>query len=105
MVIVCPTDGCSAVLHLTCAAASGQTNTDHVVPLQFKCRTCHGNANWVSVAKEASVRVYGGNLMDKVLKSLYRSEPAGWTYLDSDAEDSDSSSGRSLILVENPDQW
>ena len=106
LVVVCPTDGCSAPLHLTCASASGRPAGDeHVVPLQFKCKACFGTADWAALVKEASVRAYGGKLVDKILKCWDKTDSA-WMDLDqSDGEESNSSSGQSLILVENPSQW
>jgi structure-specific endonuclease subunit SLX1 len=106
LAIVCPSDGCSAALHLTCASTSGQTAaTKHVVPMQFKCRSCFGTSDWVELVKEASIRVYGGRLVDKILKSRGKPESAASTCLDpTDGEESDSSSGQSLILIDNPSQ-
>jgi structure-specific endonuclease subunit SLX1 len=104
LAIVCPSDGCSAALHLTCASNPGQTAAaEHVVPTQFKCRTCFGQSDWVALVKEASIRAYGGKLVGKILKSREKTESTASPDPDAtDEEESDSSSGQSLILIENP---
>jgi structure-specific endonuclease subunit SLX1 len=105
LVVVCPTDGCSAALHLACAAGSGGVDDGHVVPLQFKCTSCFGTADWAALVKEASVRAYGGTLVDKILKCRDKTETVWMDLGESDGEESDSSSGKSLVLVDNPSQW
>lgn len=99
LVVVCPTDGCSAALHLTCAVAGDE---ERVVPLRFKCRACFGTVDWVALVKEASVRTYGGKLVKKILKGQVETGSV-WMSLDPSDEESDGSSAQSVIIVETPD--
>ena len=76
-----------------------------MLPLRFKCMACFGTADWVALVKEASVRVYDGKLVDKILKYRDKTETVWVDLGESAGEESDSSSGAGLALVDNPSQW
>lgn len=62
MALVCPSEGCRAVSHMTCLAAkfrAGEGNLALVVPALGKCPTCEADLQWVDLVKEMSLRASG----------------------------------------------
>ncbi|KAF2858580.1 hypothetical protein K470DRAFT_203115, partial [Piedraia hortae CBS 480.64] len=67
MTLICPGEGCDAMLHVQCLAASFLAGTDAIVPIGGKCPSCQKELLWLDLVKELRLRTYGKEKRDALL--------------------------------------
>lgn len=60
--IICPSEGCRAISHMTCLArecSKDQLPSGSLLPMQSRCPQCHKEHRWIDLVQELSLRVRG----------------------------------------------
>lgn len=75
MLLVCPTEDCDAIFHMTCLSNHFLTTEkaeDTIVPTQGHCPSCKSRLHWTDLIKDLSLRIRGEKEVTALFKERKR---------------------------------
>jgi structure-specific endonuclease subunit SLX1 len=88
--VICPSNGCRALNHLTCLSRHFLQNTqsDLLVPEKGNCPSCDESLQWADLVRELSLRMRGEKEVQKLLSKKKKSKiETAAEILDTESED------------------
>jgi structure-specific endonuclease subunit SLX1 len=90
LVVICPTNGCRGLNHLTCLSMHflRDTRPNILVPDKGTCPSCGVSLRWADLVRELSLRIRGGKEVQKLLSKKKKNKIAtAAEILDTESED------------------
>ncbi|KAL6704418.1 Slx4p interacting protein [Coniothyrium glycines] len=75
LLLVCPVESCSATAHMDCLSRrflAEENNKEALIPHQGTCPSCHSKIEWVTMMRELSLRMHGGDDIKALLRTRRR---------------------------------
>ncbi|KAI6888500.1 hypothetical protein KC318_g16648 [Hortaea werneckii] len=111
MILVCPSEGCSALSHIDCLSKhflDTSSDRDAMLPTSGNCPECGNKLQWVDLVKELSLRMRG----EKEIKGLFKKRRRTKRQMDAEASAADDVSELSAedepmedLVPEDDDVW
>ena len=112
MVLVCPSETCEAVSHMTCLASKSKHrsgNDPSVLPISAECPNCNVETQWIDLVTEMSLRTRGEKEVGQLLKKSRKADrkEGGANLTDPNLPDTDGGEEEADDVPDDPlpDDW